>query len=44
VEGKFGQAKRLYGMDNTHAKLKATGESMIGAIVMAINLIMLVQQ
>jgi transposase, IS5 family len=44
VEGKFGQAKRWYGMGNIHAKLKATSESMIGAIVVVLNLIRLVQQ
>ena len=44
VEGKFGQAKRWYGMGNIHAKLKARSESMIGAIVVALNLIRLVQQ
>ena len=31
-------------MGNIHAKLKATGESMIGAIVVVLNLIRLVQQ
>jgi hypothetical protein len=44
VEGKFGQGKRWYGMDNIHAKLQATSESMIGAIVVVLNLIRLVQQ
>ena len=44
VEGKFGQAKRWYGMDNIHARLKSTSESMIGAIVVVLNLIRLVQQ
>jgi hypothetical protein len=44
VEGKFGQAKRCYGMGNIHAKLKTTSESMIGAIVVVLNLIRLVQQ
>ncbi len=44
VEGKFGQAKRWYGMGNIHAKLKTTSESMIGAIVVVLNLIRLVQQ
>jgi hypothetical protein len=44
VEGKFGQAKRWYGMGNIHARLKATSESMIGAIVVVLNLIRLVQQ
>ena len=44
VEGKFGQAKRWYGMGNIHAKLNTTSESMIGAIVVVLNLIRLVQQ
>lgn len=44
VEGKFGQAKRWYGMDNIHAKLQETSESMIGAIVVVLNLIRLMQQ
>lgn len=44
VEGKFGQAKRWYGMGNIHAKLPTTSESMIGAIVVVLNLIRLVQQ
>ncbi len=44
VEGKFGQAKRWYGMGNIYAKLKVTSESMIGAIVVVLNLIRLVQQ
>ena len=44
VEGKFGQAKRWYGMGCIHAKLKATSESMIGAIVVVLNLVRLVQQ
>ena len=44
VEGKFGQAKRWYGMGNIHAKLKTTSESMIGAIVVVLNLIRLLQQ
>ncbi len=44
VEGKFGQAKRWYGMENIHAKLQTTSESMIGTIVVVLNLIRLVQQ
>ena len=44
IEGKFGQAKRWYGMGCIHAKLKTTSESMIGAIVVVLNLIRLVQQ
>jgi hypothetical protein len=44
VEGKFGQAKRWYGMGNIFARLQTTSESMIGAIVVVLNLIRLVQQ
>ena len=44
VEGKFGQAKRWYGMGCIHAKLKTTSESMIGAIVVVLNLVRLLQQ
>ena len=44
VEGKFGQAKRRYSMNNIKARLQATSESMIGAIVVVLNLIRLVQQ
>ena len=43
VEGKFGQAKRWYGMGCIHAKLKTTCELMIGAIVVVLNLVRLVQ-
>ena len=42
LQGK--QSKRWYGIGNIHAKLKATSESMIGAIVVVLNLIRLVQQ
>jgi hypothetical protein len=41
VEGKFGQAKTAYGMNNILAKLKTTSESWIGSIVMVINLVKL---
>ena len=44
IEGKFGQAKRWYGMGCIHAKLKTTSESMIGAIVFVLNLIRLLKQ
>lgn len=44
VEGKFGQAKRWYGMGNIHARLQATSESMIGAIIVVLNLVRLVKQ
>jgi len=41
VEGKFGQAKTAYGMNNILAKLKTTSESWIGSIVMVLNLVKL---
>lgn len=41
VEGKFGQGKTGYGMDNIMAKLKSTSESWIGSIVLVLNLIKL---
>lgn len=44
VEGKFGQAKRFYINDAITAKLQQTSESMIGAVVVVLNLIRLVQQ
>lgn len=44
IEGKFGQAKRWYGMDNIQARLQATSESMIGAIIVVLNLVRLAQQ
>ena len=44
IEGKFGQAKRWYSMGCIHAKLKTTSESMIGAIVVVLNLIRLLKQ
>jgi transposase, IS5 family len=44
VEGKIGQGKRWYGLSNIYAKLKTTSESMIGATVVVLNLIRLVQQ
>lgn len=44
IEGKFGQAKRWYGMGNIHARLQATSESMIGAIIVVLNLVKLAKQ
>ena len=41
VEGKFGQAKTAYGMNNILAKLQTTSESWIGSIVMVLNLVKL---
>lgn len=44
VEGKFGQAKRFYIHDAIKARLQKTSESMIGAVIVVLNLIRLVQQ
>lgn len=39
IEGKFGQAKTAYGLDNIKAKLKETSESWIAAIALVLNLV-----
>lgn len=39
IEGKFGQAKVGYGLDNISAKLKTTSGSWIAAIVLVLNLV-----
>ncbi|WP_332456877.1 IS5 family transposase [Petrimonas sp.] len=39
VEGKFGQGKRGYDMNNIRAKLPTTSSSWIGAIIFVMNLI-----
>ena len=39
VEGKFGQAKQGYGLNQIKAKLKGTSETWIGAILFLINCI-----
>ncbi len=39
IEGKFGQAKQGYGMNNIKAKLKDTSHSWIGAILFITNII-----
>jgi len=44
VEGKFGQAKRWYINGKIKARLSQTSESMIGAVIVVLNLIRLVQQ
>lgn len=38
VEGKFGEAKRRYGMDLIKTKLKETSETTIGLIILTLNL------
>ena len=43
VEGKFGQAKVGYGMNNIMAKLQSTSESWIGSIIMELNLVKLMR-
>ena len=43
VEGKFGQAKRGYGMNNIKARLEETSESWINAIFFVMNLTKLLQ-
>jgi hypothetical protein len=44
IEGKFGQAKTAYGMDNIKAKLKQTSESWIVAIAIVLNLVAMTRQ
>jgi hypothetical protein len=39
VEGKFGQGKRGYGLNDIRAKLSSTSNSWIGAIIFVMNLI-----
>jgi len=39
IEGKFGQAKIAYGLDNIKAKLKETSESWIASIALVLNLV-----
>lgn len=41
IEGKFGQGKNAYGLNNIQAKRKDTSESWIGAIFFVMNLITL---
>lgn len=38
IEGKFGQAKRGYGLNNVKARLVDTSESWVGAIIFVMNL------
>jgi transposase, IS5 family len=44
IEGKFGQAKTAYGLDNIKAKLKQTSESWIAMIALVLNLVNLTRQ
>jgi len=41
IEGKFGQAKTAYGLDNIRARLKDTSESWIACIFLVLNLVKL---
>ena len=41
VEGKFGQAKTAYGLNNIKARLRETSESWIACIIMVLNLVKL---
>ena len=43
VEGKFGQGKRGYGLNNIMARLPETSESWINAILFVMNLAKLLQ-
>lgn len=43
IEGKFGQAKRAYGLNNIKTRLSETSESWINAIVFVMNLTKLLQ-
>ena len=44
IEGKFGQAKVAYGLDNIKAKLKETSESWIASIALVLNLVVMTRQ
>lgn len=43
VEGKFGQGKRGYGLNNIKARLEQTSESWVNAIIFVMNLAKLMQ-
>jgi hypothetical protein len=44
IEGKFGQAKVAYGLNNIRAKLSSTSTSWIAAIALMLNLVKLTEQ
>ena len=44
IEGKFGQAKLAYGLNNIRARLKETSESWIACIALVLNLVRLAGQ
>ena len=39
IEGKFGQAKRAYGLNRIRARLKHTSETWIASIILVLNLV-----
>ncbi len=41
IEGKFGQAKKAYGMKRIKARLQQTSKSWIATIIMVLNLVKL---
>ena len=41
IEGKFGQAKRAYGLNRIKARLQQTSESWIATIILVLNLVKL---
>jgi len=41
IEGKFGQGKVKYGLDNIRARLRTTSESWIASIALVLNLVAL---
>ncbi|MCD6367080.1 MAG: transposase [Bacteroidales bacterium] len=43
IEGKFGQAKRGYGLNNIKARLAETSESWVNSIIFVMNLTKLLQ-
>lgn len=44
IEGKFGQAKIAYGLDNIKAKLDKTSQSWIASIALVLNLVLLTRR
>ena len=43
VEGKFGQAKQAYNLNEIKAKLKSTSETWVGAIFFVVNCVKFAQ-
>ncbi|MEM9829180.1 MAG: transposase [Bacteroidota bacterium] len=43
IEGKFGQAKQTYGLNNIKAKLANTSHTWIGAVIFVTNLVKVAQ-